>query len=1067
MIALVLAMVWTRRGQAVTLALLTLFGVAAAVAAPAYLRAADRAVAADEVSTADAASRSLTLIARQHDHREGRSSPEAVAADVDLPGTGATLLNLPSFTYTYASEFPAIGMEPDDHIRTRVVYRQDVCAHLTMTAGRCLIGESDMIIGAATAERLHLAPGDEVHPMYAEWNPKILIFEAEGQPKRFLVTGVYRATDAGDPYWGSHNYFGADTGGRPGEPAFVTNASVAAMDHGAIELSLDGAAAAGALSVDQLPAVRSGLASLNQRIEKLGDGIQLETGIPALLGRIDSGRDAAHQIVPVLAVCLVLLACLTIYLAVGYGTEGRRPELAVVALRGARWGQRWWLATGENLVSILVGAILGCVAGQLLVDIFAAWRFPGVGADPGLEALRWAPAAAGAAIVTALLAERRQLGRPVAELLRRVPPAPRAGTAVAAEAVVVLLAVVAVVQLAITGGGLTGVGTFATGLVLVAAALVAARLVLPWATVYARRRLRDGRLAAALAAFQVSRRPGGARLFALLTAAVAVIGYAACAVDVGARGRSLEAGIGIGASRVVAVGPVSRQGLLAAVRTADPSGAYAMAAVRLPAEKGLPAGIAVDTSRAAAIASWGGFDPARVEAALHPETVSPLLVRGGRLTFDLTASKLTTGKSLLATVILAPVAGPADEAVELEELRAGRHRYAADVPACASGCRVKAFQLNGREGSLDVTGAVTIHSVTAGGSASSVPGPGGSSEPAPGGSPEPGPGGSSGPAAGGSSGPAAGGSSGPAAGGSSEPEPGGSAGPADPVGIAPEVLGVADRWRVSEGGKLSAGASGLGVEITSLNGLPRGVFVQPAGVPSPLPVATAGDVASAAVFGLDLRALPIASVLRLPAVPGVGTPAVLADLDYADRLSTDAIPTSNAQVWLSPEAPADILDRLRSAGLVVATDTKATQVRARLDEQGPALALWFYVLVGALALALAAGALVLAAAVDRGRRIEDLSALRAQGLPRAAVRRATLWTYPVMVGAAVVAGMGIALLGWWLTGWALPLAGLSPPALPFPSLPGALSLIVTAVLAFAVLSGVAILAGRRTLRAIR
>jgi putative ABC transport system permease protein len=50
----------------------------------------------------------------------------------------------------------------------------------------------------------------------------------------------------------------------------------------------------------------------------------------------------------VLAVCLVLLSCLTIFLAVGYGTEGRRPELAVVALRGARWGQRWWLATGEN-----------------------------------------------------------------------------------------------------------------------------------------------------------------------------------------------------------------------------------------------------------------------------------------------------------------------------------------------------------------------------------------------------------------------------------------------------------------------------------------------------------------------------------------------------------------------------------------------------------------------------------------------------------------------------------------------------------------------------------------------
>jgi hypothetical protein len=162
-----------------------------------------------------------------------------------------------------------------------------------------------------------------------------------------------------------------------------------------------------------------------------------------------------------------------------------------------------------------------------------------------------------------------------------------------------------------------------------------------------------------------------------------------------------------------------------------------------------------------------------------------------------------------------------------------------------------------------------------------------------------------------------------------------------------------------------------------------------------------------------------------------------------------------------------MVDRLRSAGLVVTGDTRATQVRARLERQGPALALWFYVLVAVLAGALAAGALVLAAAVDRPRRIEDLSALRGQGLPRVAVRRATLWTYPVLVGAAVVAGTAIALLGWRLTGWALPLAGLDPPAFPLPGLPSPAGLVEVALLTFVVLSGVAVLAGRRTLRGIR
>jgi hypothetical protein len=106
-------------------------------------------------------------------------------------------------------------------------------------------------------------------------------------------------------------------------------------------------------------------------------------------------------------------------------------------------------------------------------------------------------------------------------------------------------------------------------------------------------------------------------------------------------------------------------------------------------------------------------------------------------------------------------------------------------------------------------------------------------------------------------------------------------------------------------------------------------------------------------------------------------------------------------------------------------------------------------------------------AVDRARRVEDLSAVRGQGLARAAVRRAALWTYPVLVAAAVVAGMAIAVLGWRLTGWALPLAGISPAALPLPSLSRAWTVVLTAGGAFVVLAGVAVLAGRWTLRAVR
>jgi hypothetical protein len=471
-----------------------------------------------------------------------------------------------------------------------------------------------------------------------------------------------------------------------------------------------------------------------------------------------------------------------------------------------------------------------------------------------------------------------------------------------------------------------------------------------------------------------------------------VIGYAAAAVDVAARGRAEQADVGTGATRVISVGPVGRQGLLAAVRQADPDGRFAMAAVRLPASKASPPAIAVDTTRLAAVATWTGAGPgARSTAArLHPAAAVPYPLQGDRISLDVTATDFKVNKDVSITAVLTPRGG-LDRLAELGFVQPGRHTYAA--PGCAGGCQLKALQIAGREGSLDVSGHLTVHTID---------------------------------------------------------------------GAAPKSA-----WRSTEGGRVASAPDGLRIDVVSLNGLPNGMAVLPAGVPLPLPVATAGNTSVSGLTGLDGRTLPVDTKLRLPAVPGLGTPAVLTDLDYADRLAADAIPAASAQVWLSARAPADVLNRLRAAGLAITADTRADQVRAGLDRQGPALALWFYVIVAVLATALAAGALVLAAAVDRTRRVEDLSALRGQGLGRAAVRRATLWTYPVLVAAAVLAGMVISLLGWRLTGWALPLAGIDAPPFPLPALPRPVTMVGTALTAFAILAGVAWLAGRRTLRSVR
>jgi putative ABC transport system permease protein len=1003
MIALVLAMVWTRRGQAATLALLSLFGVAAAVAAPAYLRAADRAVAAGQVATAATAERDVEIVNRLPDVREEAGG----AVEGGFQASGSGLLDLPRFTYVYAAEFATVGLEPDDRYRTRLVYRQRACEHLSVTAGRCLIGESDVVIGERTARRLGVAPGDAVTLSFAVrgTKPGEERYLPNGRPKRLLVAGLYRVPDPDDAYWGAHDYFAGDAGNRPGEPAFVNAATVDGTDHGATEFTIDGYPGPDALAVDRLPALRAGVADLQARVANLG--FELHTGIPGVLDRIDAGRTAAHRIVPVLAVCLVLLACLTIFLAVGYGTEGRRPELAVVALRGARFGQRWWLATGENLVAIVVGAIAGCLTGQLLVNAFTAVRFPGVGADPGLSSLRWAPLATAAALLTAVLAERRQLATPVADLLRQARAGHGGARAIAAEAVVVLLAVVAAAQLSVSHGALTGVGLFATALVLLAAALVVARVLARWATAYSRRALRRGRIGAALAGFQISRRPAATRLLALLVAAVAVTGYAACAVNVAARQRSVQAGLGLGAARVLTAGPVGRQALLAAVRRADPGGGYAMAAVPLPRPPGQAPVLAVDSSRLAAVADWPASGPGSttVGRALRPATADPVTITGGTVSFDITSSGFRTGKSVELRVVLSPLTtvradaaqeadGTVDDVARLGVLQPGRHTYTQTVPACTGGCVLNAVQLRGGEAVQDVAGRVTLHGF--GGTAAAHP----------------------------------------------------------------ALPGA--RWQTTQGGRAEVAPDGVRIDIASLNGLVDGLFALPTDAPNPLPAAVAGS-SGPAVLGFDGRRLPVVAVAHVPVLPGVGAPAALVDLDYADRLATDGTRTLNGQVWLSRRTPPEVLQRLRDSGLTFADDVRADQLRAGLDAQGPALAVLFYVLVAALAVLLAAGALVLAAAVDRAHRVADLSALRGQGLSPAALRQATLWTYPVSVGAAVLAGMGIALLGWRVTGWALPLAGVHPPSFPLPGSPDPLVLAETGGAVFVVLAGVAYLTGRRTL----
>ncbi|MFI5913116.1 hypothetical protein [Dactylosporangium sp. NPDC051541] len=942
MIALVLAMLRTRRGQAVALVLLSLFAVGATVAVPAYLAAVDVAVTQGEVAAARPDERAITVTAE--------ADVRGTAYSIDFDSVAGALLDQPGFTHTYSVRFPVVGLEPGGDGGSHLEYRQDACAHVTLRSGRCLLGAGEILINAETADRLELEAGDRATIAYARIVSNSLsgvsFFTPDGPFSEVVIVGVVTGTG----------------------PVLTNAATIERLQPQQAAVALD--ATADPAVFDDLPALRARLAQLQQRAKAVGGAYQVTTNLPALADRVEQSRDLARRSVPAGAVPLLLLAYLALYLAVDYGAEGRRPELAVVALRGARWWHRLLLAIGEPVAAILAGSVAGLIAGRLAVAALVGWRLPGVPVAAGLgnaDGTGLAALTALGAVAVALLAQRRHLAGPVTELLQRVRRRPRLGWRSAV--VVAVLAAAALVQLFTTGGRLDGVGLLAPALCIAALAVAGARLLAPAARALGRSALRRGHLGLALAALQAGRRPAAQRMLLLLITAVAVLGYAVSATDVAAQDRDLAARIGTGGTRVLAIGPATRQQLLHAVRTADPAGRWAMAVAQLPpGAPGEPAKLAVDTPRLPAVVPWlrqyGDLDPARLPALLHPPARDPVVLEGKAARFDVDVTS-TGNEPVRIKAVLESVTGRGSAVLDLGTVAAGPYTLTRTDAVCTDGCRLAALKLSSdRIGGAAIDAVITLRGLSA-----------------------------------------------PAA-----------------------DLADADRWRAT-GGTLTA--TGDGLRFTVKGVLTDGAWLQPADAPYPLPVVATVPLPNR-LAGLDGLPTDVRTAGRAAALPRVGSTGALVDLEYADRVSADGGAARAPEVWLTAAAPPDAVQRLTDQGLQITADRDTATVRARLDREGPALALWFHLFTGALAVLLAAGGLLMIAAVDRSARTADHTALRTQGVRL----RSVGWVYPGLVLIGGILGLGASLAVWRLTGWSLPVFGAATerPDLPLPHWPATLAL---------------------------
>jgi hypothetical protein len=134
----------------------------------------------------------------------------------------------------------------------------------------------------------------------------------------------------------------------------------------------------------------------------------------------------------------------------------------------------------------------------------------------------------------------------------------------------------------------------------------------------------------------------------------------------------------------------------------------------------------------------------------------------------------------------------------------------------------------------------------------------------------------------------------------------------------------------------------------------------------------------------------------------------------------DATETGTFQVWLAPDAGPEVIAALERNGLAVLHDESVGARQSRLAQQGPSAGARFALLATAIGLLLAALSIAVAGAVDWHTRLQEMTALRVQGLPHRAAVVASWAGTAGLVLTAIAGGLIAAVLARPLARTAVP-----------------------------------------------
>ncbi len=425
-----------------------------------------------------------------------------------------------------------------------------VVAHTELTAGtwpgQLRHGQPiGVALPVATARMLGLSVGDVL----------ALRDSSTGAPARLRVTGLFRPRDPGAPYW-RLSLLG--TSGRLVLGTFVTYGPMLVNPTALGPGGLTVGDASWLIRVDTTRIPPAGLTALQQRLsgavsflqgaQRLG-GLQVTTGLPQTLSALASSLVVSRSLLLIGSLELILLALAAVTLAARLLATMREEETALLSARGVARSHLAIASLAEATLLAVTGAAAGAVLGIYAAKaLLSASGLPATGTIGGAAGILRRGASDGtwwlAAVITvlAIIFMTWPALRPVMPGDARARRGRQAALATAARAgldvALIALGALALWELRrysaaprLSGGalGVDPVLSAAPVVALAGIALVPLRILPAVARLLDRGGARARHLGAALASWQVSRRPqrqGGPVLLVVLAVATGTLALA-------------------------------------------------------------------------------------------------------------------------------------------------------------------------------------------------------------------------------------------------------------------------------------------------------------------------------------------------------------------------------------------------------------------------------------------------------------------------------------------------------------------------------------------------------------